>query len=170
MKTFDDLEFKEHKLALSAKSVRDNKPDLFKELDMVKECLNAKQAIIKFDNGRELSVIFGSMFYSNGIDTYEQEKAIVNQQQRVIDSQNKFIDTLYKALKDKPKQEVVYKENDGLRLKYEALKQEYLFLQEVSIKANRDLVQAENKIRNMEQGISDIRFKVQNHYEKQGRV
>ena len=30
-----------------------------------------KQAKMNFENGYGISVIFGSMFYSNGIDTYE---------------------------------------------------------------------------------------------------
>lgn len=51
MKTFKDLEFKEHQLAKFYKG--------------------AKQAIMEFENGFGVSVIFGSCFYSNGIDTYE---------------------------------------------------------------------------------------------------
>ena len=29
------------------------------------------QAVIEFDNGYSVSVLFGELFYSNGIDTYE---------------------------------------------------------------------------------------------------
>lgn len=53
MKTFKDLEFKKHSIST---------------IEMYK---NAKQAKIDFDNGYGVSVIFGSCFYSNGIDTYE---------------------------------------------------------------------------------------------------
>jgi hypothetical protein len=51
MKTFQDLEFKDHSLS-----------SIYPE---------AKQARIDFDNGYGVSVIFGSCFYSNGVDTYE---------------------------------------------------------------------------------------------------
>lgn len=54
MKTFEDLVFEPHAI-----SVRSNR---FKK---------HKQAIIDFDNGYSVSVIFGTTFYSNGIDTYE---------------------------------------------------------------------------------------------------
>jgi len=30
-----------------------------------------KQALMKFENGYSVSVLYGSMFYSNGVDTYE---------------------------------------------------------------------------------------------------
>ncbi|MEY5041018.1 MAG: hypothetical protein RLZZ414_557 [Bacteroidota bacterium] len=50
-KTFKDLDFKPHQL---------------KHI-----CENATQAKIQFKNGYSLSVIFGEIFYSNGIDTYE---------------------------------------------------------------------------------------------------
>ena len=48
MKTFEDLEFKPHE---------------FRE--------DAKQAVMFFENGYGVSVLFGKPFYSNGIDTYE---------------------------------------------------------------------------------------------------
>lgn len=47
MKTFKDLEFKQHHIGAG------------------------RQAIINFDNGYGLSIIIGDIFYSNGIDTYE---------------------------------------------------------------------------------------------------
>ena len=46
MKTFEDLEFKPHPSG-------------------------GEMAYIEFSNGYGVSVIFGSKFYSNGIDTYE---------------------------------------------------------------------------------------------------
>ena len=49
MKTFKDLEFKEHPIK------RDG----------------ATWATLTFDNGYGISVLLGNMFYSNGIDTYE---------------------------------------------------------------------------------------------------
>lgn len=52
MKTFKDLEFKPKQIH----------PD-FKE--------KAAQAKMEFDNGYGVSVLLGSMYYSNGIDTYE---------------------------------------------------------------------------------------------------
>ncbi len=48
MKEFKDLEFNTHAAGF-----------------------NAKRAIMSFDNGFGVSVVLGSMFYSNGIDTYE---------------------------------------------------------------------------------------------------
>ena len=50
MKTFDDLVFKPHSISLSN---------------------GAKMSTMDFQNGYGVSVIFGKMFYSNGIDTYE---------------------------------------------------------------------------------------------------
>ena len=64
MKVFTDLEFKEHGCVEGAREA------VSKGIDMG-EYLNAKQAVIEFKNGRVLSVIFGVVFYSNGIDTYE---------------------------------------------------------------------------------------------------
>jgi hypothetical protein len=48
IKTFKDLEFEPHHLF----------PD-------------AKQAVMKFDNGYGVSVLIGKCFFSNGVDTYE---------------------------------------------------------------------------------------------------
>ena len=67
MKTFDDLEFKEHSCAISAKKTLELHP----ELTMMSEMLDAKHAVIMFDNNMELSVLFGKTFYSDGISTYE---------------------------------------------------------------------------------------------------
>lgn len=67
MKTFKDLIFEKHSVALSAGKTLDKYP----ELGFMKEMLDAKQAVIEFDNGRKLSVIFGQTFYSDGVSTYE---------------------------------------------------------------------------------------------------
>ena len=50
MKTFRSLIFKPHSIGIDH---------------------DAKKAFCKFDNGYGVSVVFGDMFYSNGIDTYE---------------------------------------------------------------------------------------------------
>ena len=55
MKTFKDLNFTAHPISKSN----------------IKHFKNSKQAIIDFDNGFGVSVVFGNAFYSNGIDTYE---------------------------------------------------------------------------------------------------
>lgn len=55
MKTFKDLKFLPHSLSEQGLSRHSN----------------AKQAEMEFENGYGISVIFGSCFYSNGIDTYE---------------------------------------------------------------------------------------------------
>ena len=63
MKTFKDLKFKDHP-AIAGK----DKEKIIEISPMFKGALQAK---IEFDNGKSLSVIFGEMFYSNGVDTYE---------------------------------------------------------------------------------------------------
>ena len=55
MKTFDDLVFEPHPITECG-------------IDKYKDC---KQAVFNFDNGYGVSVIFGTAFYSNGVDTYE---------------------------------------------------------------------------------------------------
>ena len=55
MKTFEDLIFKPHG----------------GEFRYSERFRKAKRAIETFENGYGISVLFGEMFYSNGIDTYE---------------------------------------------------------------------------------------------------
>jgi hypothetical protein len=93
----------------------------------------------------------------------DKDKELVEDQYKLIKSQSKLIDTLYKALKDKPK-EVIYKDNSGLRLKYEALKKEHLLLEKDSVKDKISLIKAEVRIDKMASEIVDLKFKVQNHY------
>lgn len=65
-KTFDDLEFKPHKIFEEFKRLKDSlSPTIFEKTK------GAKHAVMNFDNGYGVSVIFGEIFYSNGIDTYE---------------------------------------------------------------------------------------------------
>ena len=64
MKTFQDLEFKEHNVVKSAKIAMERGVDMSDYID-------AKHAKITFENGKILSVLCGKCFYSNGIDTYE---------------------------------------------------------------------------------------------------
>ena len=61
IKTFKDLEFETHPILLDDKSSQDTKEML----------VNSKHAVMEFENGYGVSVIFGEQFYSNGIDTYE---------------------------------------------------------------------------------------------------
>lgn len=65
MKTFQDLEFERHSLAIEAEKLPPSCKDLAKRFKDV------KHAVISFDNGWELSAILGKCFYSNGVDTYE---------------------------------------------------------------------------------------------------
>lgn len=60
MKTFEDLEFKRHPLAGG-------------DTEAITSISNGKllKAVMNFDNGYGVSVLFGSLFYSNAIDTYE---------------------------------------------------------------------------------------------------
>ena len=69
MKTFNDLVFEPHRATIPEESKKEliakgisEDADIFSEM---------KQSKITFDNGKFMSVIFGKMFYSNGIDTYE---------------------------------------------------------------------------------------------------
>jgi hypothetical protein len=69
MKNFTSLVFKEHKSTISdiaKKQLIENGMDkdsiIFKEM---------KQALITFDNGYKMSILFGEAFYSNGKTTYE---------------------------------------------------------------------------------------------------
>lgn len=62
IKNFKDLVFIPHPIAGEAQKL---------PLYLAKEYAEAKQAKMNFENGYGISVIFGSMFYSNGIDTYE---------------------------------------------------------------------------------------------------
>lgn len=54
-KTFEDLNFKPHPHSNCG----------------IPDFTNTTQAIIEFKNGYGVSVVFGSCFYSNGIDSYE---------------------------------------------------------------------------------------------------
>ena len=63
MKKFEDLEFEKHN------SIKGVSEDLLN--GVMKKFKGSKQALVTFDNGREMSIIFGELFYSNGIDTYE---------------------------------------------------------------------------------------------------
>jgi IS30 family transposase len=57
------------------KKVKDFNDLVFKDYLIAKDMSNrigvTKQAKITFDNGTELSMVFGELFYSNGIDTYK---------------------------------------------------------------------------------------------------
>lgn len=59
IKTFEDLEFQPWG------SRHEVTPQTFSGF------LEAEQAIMEFPNGYGVSVLFGDVFYSNGIDTYE---------------------------------------------------------------------------------------------------
>ena len=61
IKTFKDLKFETHPILLNARSSQDTK-EMF---------ANSKHAVMEFENGYGVSVIFGEQFYSNGIDNYE---------------------------------------------------------------------------------------------------
>ena len=65
-KRFADLKFKPHTTfsQITRSAISELSPVL---LDM----LRAEQAFIEYDNGYGNSVLLGSLFYSNGIDTYE---------------------------------------------------------------------------------------------------
>lgn len=62
VKTFTDLVFNPHAFSKEARHL----PSPLRE-----EYMEAKHAVMRFDNGYGISVVKGDMFYSNGIDTYE---------------------------------------------------------------------------------------------------
>lgn len=64
-KTFKDLKFK------PKYTKRELEGYLKVHISLYEERKDAKQAILKFDNGYSVSVVLGSIFYSNGNDTYE---------------------------------------------------------------------------------------------------
>ena len=68
MKTFNDLVFDKHESAISAEKTIKLYPSL---MESNKRFLGAKHAVMTFDNGRVISVIFGKLFYSDGVSTYE---------------------------------------------------------------------------------------------------
>lgn len=62
IKTFEDLVFNPHSVSKEACNL---------PVSIRKEWMEAKHAVMRFDNGYGISVVKGNMFYSNGIDTYE---------------------------------------------------------------------------------------------------
>jgi hypothetical protein len=62
------LIFEKHGSVISAEKTIELYPEL---KGSVSNMLDGKQARMTFNNGREISVIFGKMFYSDGISTYE---------------------------------------------------------------------------------------------------
>lgn len=62
IKSFEDLIFKPHPMAIEAEKSK---------LPCMDPLRWTKQAIMKFDNGFSISVVLGKIFLSNGKDTYE---------------------------------------------------------------------------------------------------
>lgn len=62
IKTFEDLVFNPHSVSKEACNL---------PASIRKEWMEAKHAVMRFDNGYGISVVKGNMFYSNGIDTHE---------------------------------------------------------------------------------------------------
>ena len=62
---FTDIEFKPRFPEADCEAVKDISPDTYEWMS------TSKQARVSFPNGYEVSILLGSMFYSNGIDTYE---------------------------------------------------------------------------------------------------
>ena len=62
IKQFNDLVFNPHPLAKEAEKL----PNYLR-----REYAESKHAKMFFENGYGISVLFGSMFYSNGVDSYE---------------------------------------------------------------------------------------------------
>ena len=68
MKTFEDLVFHPHEIVEPLKRTLNVEE---KTRKTTREIGVAEHATMKFPNGWEISVVFGTFAYSNGIDTYE---------------------------------------------------------------------------------------------------
>lgn len=68
MKTFDDLVFYPHEITEPLLRAKDEKARLNQTIRDIGE---ATHATMNFPNGWEVSVVFGTFAYSNGVDTYE---------------------------------------------------------------------------------------------------
>jgi hypothetical protein len=66
-KLFNDLTFMEHPCTAALKIM----PVELRGNDFIKEFYNATKASIEYKNGYGNSILFGSLFYSNGVDNYE---------------------------------------------------------------------------------------------------
>lgn len=62
LKQFKDLVFKQHEMTKDAFLLPSSTRGVY---------MNAKHAKMQFENGYGISVLKGTLFYSNGIDTYE---------------------------------------------------------------------------------------------------
>lgn len=69
--TFKDLAFKEDEISKSARVTLVSQPLTDEQRNLFNKMLNMKSARIEFSNGYFISVKLGSMFHSNGVDTYE---------------------------------------------------------------------------------------------------
>ena len=69
MLTFNNLEWKQHPATIS-EELKQNliAKGIPEDSDVFSPMLQAK---VQFDNGYAMSVVFGEVFYSNGVDTYE---------------------------------------------------------------------------------------------------
>lgn len=67
-KTFKDIVFEKHIASISEDLIEKLKETIPEDSDVFSPMF---QSMTKFDNGHYISVIFGKMFYSNGLDTYE---------------------------------------------------------------------------------------------------
>ena len=65
---FEDLNFVEHPMAISARKMTKKDREMAGTMGDIK---NAKQALWVVSDDLSVSVLFGALFYSNGIDTYE---------------------------------------------------------------------------------------------------
>lgn len=74
MKTFDDLVFKPHRIAIEYKKIIEDERFFPKDeglSDHMKKCLDATYCHINFDNGYGLSIISGEIFYTSEEGPYE---------------------------------------------------------------------------------------------------
>ena len=69
--TFDDLNFEVHPLKISMLEAETKLPDFPFEKGHTDWHTTQEIAQLNFDNGYGISVLFGTAFYSNGIDNYE---------------------------------------------------------------------------------------------------
>lgn len=100
-KTFKDIVFEKHKASIPEELIDKMKESIPEDSDVFAPMF---QSMTKFDNGHYISVIFGKMFYSNGLDTYEAMASEDNEPRGylTIDELNEFM----KEVQDREQREI----------------------------------------------------------------
>lgn len=97
MKRFEDLVFTRHHAIPNEQKAR------AQLLSICPDFIGSKQAVITFDNGHSMSILFGKIFYSDGVNTYEAWCSVIDDAPRGYLTRQEVTDYMYEvqALKDK---------------------------------------------------------------------